>query len=70
MQVTGFQPGLCLFGGDCWRGLWLLVVFTFAFGEVAGVMDFLVDGFGVVDGSAVLALCASLFVVYDGPGHA
>jgi len=33
-------------------------------------MDLFVDGFGVVDGSAVLALCASLFVVYDGPGHA
>ena len=68
--MPDFQPGLFLCGGDCRQSLWLLVVFTFAFGEVAGVMDFLVDGFGVVDGSAVLALFASLLVVHDDPGHA
>jgi len=49
--------------------LGLLVVFAFAFGEVAGVMDLAVDGFGVVDGFAVMAMLAALLVVYGGSGH-
>jgi hypothetical protein len=48
--------------------LWLLVVFAFAFGEVAGVMDLAADGFRVVDGLAMMAIFASLLVVYDS-GH-
>jgi hypothetical protein len=46
----------------------LAVVLAFAAGEVAGVMDLAVDGLGVVDGFAVVALLAALFIV-DGLGH-
>jgi hypothetical protein len=49
-------------------GLWLFVVFASAFGEVAGVMDLAADGFGVMDGFAMMAMFASLLVVYDS-GH-
>jgi hypothetical protein len=43
------------------------VVFAVALGVVAGIVDFAVDGFGVVDGFAVVA-AAALFVV-DDTGH-
>jgi hypothetical protein len=43
------------------------VVFAVALGVVAGVVDFAVDVFGVVDGFAVVA-AAALFVV-DDTGH-